>query len=43
MTIIEEDDSFTLTAPESVAGIGGRISGEENSAFTLQIQRFAAG
>ena len=25
-----------LTAPESVAGIGGRISGEENGAFTLQ-------
>jgi len=32
----EDSDSFTLTAPESVAGIGGRISGEENGAFTLQ-------
>ena len=32
----EDSDSFTLTAPESVAGIGGRISGEKNGAFTLQ-------
>ena len=32
----EDSDSFTLTAPESVAGIGGRISGEANGAFTLQ-------
>lgn len=32
----EDSDFFTLTAPESVAGIGGRISGEENGAFTLQ-------
>ena len=34
----EDSDSFLLTAPESVAGIGGRISGEENAAFTLQYQ-----
>lgn len=32
----EDSDSFVLTAPESVADIGGRISGEENGAFTLQ-------
>ena len=32
----EDSDSVTLTAPESVAGIGGTIAGEENGAFTLQ-------
>ena len=37
----EDSDSFTLTAPESVAGIGGRISGEENRAFTLNDLRYA--
>ncbi len=32
----EDSDSFILTAPESIAGIGGTIAGEENGTFTLQ-------
>ena len=39
----EDSDSFTLTAPESVAGIGGRISGERRTAVHAAVQRLAAG
>ena len=30
------NDGFTITAPESLAGIGGTIAGSENAQFTLQ-------
>ncbi len=32
----EDADTFTITAPESLAGIGGRIAGTDNGAFSLQ-------
>lgn len=32
----EDVDSFTITAPESLAGIGGTIAGEDSASVTLQ-------
>ena len=32
----EDVDSFSITAPESLSGIGGTIAGEESGAFSLQ-------
>ena len=32
----EDADVFTITAPESVAGVAGRISGTDTADFTLQ-------
>ena len=32
----EDVDSFTITAPESLAGIGGTIAGEDSASITLQ-------
>lgn len=31
-----EPDRFTITAPESIAGIGGTIAGTDNAQFSLQ-------
>ena len=39
----EDADTFTITAPESLAGIGGRIAGTDNGAFSLQYDRHGAG
>lgn len=32
----EDTDSFTITAPESLSGIGGTIAGTDSASFTLQ-------
>lgn len=32
----EDADTFTITAPESLAGIGGTIAGTDSASFTLQ-------
>ena len=37
----EDNDTFTITAPESLAGIGGTIAGTDNASFTLQYDGLA--
>lgn len=37
----EDNDAFTITAPESLAGIGGTIAGTDSAAFTLQYDGLA--
>lgn len=37
----EENDTFTITAPESLAGIGGTIAGTDSASFTLQYDGLA--
>lgn len=37
----EDNDSFTITAPESLAGIGGTIAGTDSASFTLQYDGLA--
>ncbi|WP_346704435.1 hypothetical protein [uncultured Agathobaculum sp.] len=32
----EDNDTFTITAPESLAGIGGTIAGTDSASFVLQ-------
>ena len=37
----EENDTFTITEPESLAGIGGTIAGTDSASFTLQYDGLA--
>lgn len=37
----EDNDTFTITAPESLAGIGGTIAGTDSASFTLQYDGLA--
>lgn len=37
----EDNDTFTITAPESLAGIGGTIAGTDNASFALQYDGLA--
>lgn len=37
----EDNDSFTITAPDSLAGIGGTIAGTDSASFTLQYDGLA--
>ena len=37
----EDNDTFAITAPESLAGIGGTIAGTDNASFTLQYDGLA--
>lgn len=37
----EQADSFTITAPESIAGLGGTIAGDSSAEFSLQYDGLA--
>ena len=37
----EDNDRFTITAPESLAGISGTIAGTDNAVFSLQYDGLA--
>lgn len=37
----EDNDTFTITAPESLAGIGGTIAGTDSASFVLQYDGLA--